>query len=169
MDRSDSNRHVFNAAVTLAQAIGGKLMLLHVLSAQEQGYPDASLMSKMMEDPDISREEAARIYLQQLETFKEKGTNLLRSRAQEAMTAGVATEISQTQGNPGYSICDLARTWGADLIMMGRRSDAFLAKLFLESSSNYVNHHAPCSVLVVRNQTANPTKIAVAQTDHVPF
>lgn len=47
-------------------------------------------------------------------------------------------------------ICELARNWNADLIILGRRGRTGLSELLLGSVSNYVLHHAPCSVLTVQ-------------------
>jgi len=77
----------------------------------------ASLQSGLLRDAGGG----CKAYLEQLEVFKEQGLNLLRSRTEEATAAGVDTEFIHTPGSPGYVICDLARTWGAGLIVMGRR------------------------------------------------
>ncbi|MFN6036632.1 MAG: universal stress protein, partial [Dolichospermum sp.] len=74
---------------------------------------------------------------------------MLQSFTSQANTAGINTEFTQNSGNPGRMICELARTWNADLIMMGRRGRSGLAEFFLGSQSNYVLHHAPCSVQIV--------------------
>ncbi|MGF1602952.1 MAG: universal stress protein [Thermosynechococcaceae cyanobacterium] len=58
-------------------------------------------------------------------------------------------ETQQPLGDAGFSICDVARTWQADVIIVGRRSRAYLSKLFLGSVSNYISHHSPCSVFIV--------------------
>jgi len=52
--------------------------------------------------------------------FEKQGLELPRSRTDEANAAGVNAEFTQNI-SPGRTICDLARTWGADLIVMGRR------------------------------------------------
>ena len=152
MDDSAIGEHVFNEALYLAKATEAKLMLLHVLSMDEKGYPDNAFLPNPTDASGGFINQSVRTYLEQLETFKEYGLNLLRSRADEAKLAGVPTEFTQTLGSPGYSICDLARTWEADLIMTGRRSRSLVSKLFLGSVSNYVNHNAPCSVLTVHSQ-----------------
>ncbi|MGP1384853.1 MAG: universal stress protein [Thainema sp.] len=43
----------------------------------------------------------------------------------------------------------LAKNWGADLIMMGSHGRKGLNEMLLGSASNYVVHHATCSVMVV--------------------
>lgn len=47
-------------------------------------------------------------------------------------------------------ICDVARSWKADLIVLGRRGYSGVKELFLGSVSNYVLHHTPCSILTVQ-------------------
>lgn len=74
---------------------------------------------------------------------------MLRSLTESAIAAGVKTDFAQTSGSPGQAICNLDRTWGADLIVVGRWGRSGLNELLFGSVSNYVLHHAPCSVLVV--------------------
>lgn len=47
----------------------------------------------------------------------------------------------------------MARTWSADLILVGSRGLKGLKEMFLGSVGNYVTHHAPCSALIVRTDT----------------
>ncbi len=152
MDDSAIGEHVFNESLTLAKATGAKLMLLHVISMDEEGYPDTAFLPDPADASGVFMNRSVKNYLEQLEAFKESGLKLLQSRAAKAKSFGVPTEITQTLGSPGYSICDLARTWEADLIMTGRRSRTLVSKLFLGSVSNYVNHNAPCSVMTVHSQ-----------------
>jgi nucleotide-binding universal stress UspA family protein len=53
------------------------------------------------------------------------------------------------KGNPEQEIVEIARSWGADLIVVGSHGRGFWGRL-LGSVSDGVLHHAPCSVLVVR-------------------
>lgn len=123
-------------------------MLLHVLSASEKGYPDLPFLSSMDYYPGRN-DVIVKTYLEQLEAFKAEGLERLRSLTEMATKAGVSTEFTQTPGVPGDTICDLARTWNADLIIMGRRGRAGITELLMGSVSNYVTHHAYCSVLTV--------------------
>ena len=61
------------------------------------------------------------------------------------------TEFRQLPGSPGRTICHLAWSWQADLIIVGNQGRSRIGELLLGSVSNYVLHHAPCSVLTVKN------------------
>ena len=151
IDDSAIGAHVFNEALFLAKARGTRLMLLHVLSMDEKGYPDTAFLPDPADASGVTMERSVNAYLQKLEAFKTAGLNRLREQANTAQLSGVPTDFTQTLGSPGYSICDLARTWGADLIITGRRSRSLVNKLFLGSVSHYVNHNAPCSVMTIHS------------------
>jgi nucleotide-binding universal stress UspA family protein len=53
------------------------------------------------------------------------------------------------KGPPDLEIVELAREWGADLIVVGSHGRGFWGRL-LGSVSDAVAHHAPCTVMVVR-------------------
>lgn len=63
------------------------------------------------------------------------------------------TELDLTaqviRGFPDQVIIDEARSWNADLIVVGSHGRGFWGRM-LGSVSSGVVHHAPCSVLVVR-------------------
>ena len=148
MDSSEIGKQVFDEAVSLAKALHANLMLLHVLSANEEDSPGIPGMPGLDYYP-WRRDDVPSDYRQQWDTFESQYLALLRSRADEATKAGISAEVTQRLGSRGENICDLAQTWGADLIVMGRRGRSGIGELVLGSVSNYVLHHAPCSVLVV--------------------
>jgi nucleotide-binding universal stress UspA family protein len=55
------------------------------------------------------------------------------------------------KGKPEKEIVEEAENWGADLIIMGSHGYGFWRRSLLGSVSESVVHHAPCSVLVVKN------------------
>jgi nucleotide-binding universal stress UspA family protein len=57
-------------------------------------------------------------------------------------------------GDPKRLIVEEAENWDADLIVTGSHGYGLWERMILGSVSNSVIHHAPCSVLVVRSQTA---------------
>jgi nucleotide-binding universal stress UspA family protein len=146
------DRHVFEQALDLAKANGATLMLLHVLSLDAEDDPStSSYPASLGYFPELNSQIMSK-YQERWKTREEEGIEILRSLTAEATEAGVATEFSQNLGSPGKTICTIAKTWEADLIVLGRRGISGLEKLFVGSSSNYVLHHAPCSVLVVQTE-----------------
>ena len=162
IDSSYLSEHVFNEALSIAKATGANLMLLHVLSLEEQTLPNMPVISSFNYYTAISGD-SLEIYREQWQAFEQQGLSLLRSHQDAARKAGVATEFSQTVGSPGRSICDVAQNWHADLVVMGRRGIAGLNELLLGSVSNYVLHHAPCSVLTVQHQAADEPGVAQSE------
>ncbi|NDJ16112.1 universal stress protein [Myxacorys almedinensis] len=151
IDRSSESRSVFEAALAMAKASHASLMVLHVLSPFDETYPTDPYIGV----PTI----ATQVYLDRWKEQEQIGIEILRSLQTEATYAGVPTEFTQNLGEPGRTICALAKTWNADLILIGRRGLNGLSELFLGSVSNYVVHHAPCSVLIVQKQPhAHPTE-----------
>jgi len=148
LDRSEVGQKVFDQALSLAQLTQASLMLLHVLSPEEEGSPYVPMVSNFDYYPGLNSQ-SFELYQKQWETFKTQGIHMLQSFCAQANTAGITTEFTQNLGNPGRLICDLARSYDADLIVMGRRGRSGLTELFLGSVSNYVLHHAPCSVHIV--------------------
>lgn len=154
IDRSTVKQEVFEEALSLAKANQARLILLHVLSGEESGSPIMSVYPIAGDhylhlDPQIGRM-ANELYHRQWDAFEAEGLNILRSFARKAISAGVNTEFTQITGHPSSTICDFARSCHADTIVIGRRGNSGLKEMFLGSVSNYVVHHAPCSVLLVR-------------------
>jgi nucleotide-binding universal stress UspA family protein len=144
---------VVQDAIGLAKLTHARLMLLHVLSPVDEGYP-----MPVYPIPDSAyygiHEEAIKNYATQWQTYERQGIEFLKQLVNAAGSAEVLAELTQTVGEPGRAICALAATWDADLILLGRRGHKGLSELFLGSVSNYVLHYAPCSVLTIQGKTS---------------
>lgn len=151
LDQSELGERVFAEALTLAQAAGGELRLLHALCPGEEGCPQMPNLSSLEYYPGLDGH-LLELYGEQWRIYEERGRDLGCAQAARAIAAGVPTEFSQMTGSPGRLICDVARTWGADLILVGRRGRVGVQEFLLGSVSNYVLHHAPCSVLVINRE-----------------
>ena len=163
IDHSPSSKQVFEKALSIAKADDANLILLHVLSIEESGSP---LMSRYLVqhkercihvDPRIMRL-ANEADEREWAEFKQKGIELLSSYSKKAIAAGVQTEFSQITGQPGSTICEFAQSCHADVIVIGRRGLSGLKEMFLGSVSNYVTHHAPCSILLVQTPILEESK-----------
>ncbi|MEA5507155.1 universal stress protein [Halotia wernerae UHCC 0503] len=160
LDRSEMGQQVFEQALALAKLTQANLLLLHVLSPEEEGSPYLPMLSNVDYYPGFSGR-SFELYQKQWDSFKDEGVKMLQSLSAQANTAGISTEFTQILGNPGRTICKLAANWGADLIVMGRRGRSGLTELFLGSVSNYVMHHVSCSVYIVHYpiNVQNPEKV----------
>ena len=148
LDRSDMVKQVFEQGLALAKLTQAHLLLLHVLSSEEEGSPYIPVLSNMDYYPGWNGQHFE-LYQRQWEKFKHAGLEMLQSFCAEANREEVNTEFRQVLGNPSRKICELATIWNADLIMMGRRGRSGITEVLLGSVSNYVVHHAPCSVHIV--------------------
>ncbi|MFN6568056.1 universal stress protein [Dendronalium sp. ChiSLP03b] len=167
LDRSQIAKQVFEEALALAKGTQANLLLLHVLSPTEEGSPYLPMLSNMEYYPGFTSQ-SFELYQKQWDSFKNEGVEILQSFSAQANTIGISTEFTQIVGHPGPTICKIATTWDADLIIMGRRGRSGLAELFLGSVSNYVLHHAPCSVHIVHHPISvqNAEKVVVETTNN---
>ena len=129
-------------------------MLLHVFSLAEQNYRTTLLASELVDEQgdELRYKSLQETYQEKWQQWEEQGREFLNSLSIEAQKAGVHSEFTQTWGEPGLDIGELAQTWSAELIIVGSRGLTGMKEMFLGSISNYVTHHAPCSVLIVREE-----------------
>ena len=80
----------------------------------------------------------------------EAGRRLVERAAARLRAAGFQVDASVRPGQVRSLVVDVARKWRADLIMVGSHGRKGLARILLGSVSDYVAHHAPCSVQIVR-------------------
>lgn len=159
IDNVEHHQPIVDQAVSLAKMTHCCLMLLHVLSTEETDYVDIykQRINQLQYYP-AARDELQQ-YLQERQKYDEQRLELLRKRTAEITAMGVPTEFIQNIGEPGRNICELAQTWEADLIVMGRRGCSGLSEFLLGSVSNYVLHHASCSVLILQSQVKISPKV----------
>ena len=163
VDNSESNQQVFDEAVSLARVTNARLMLLHVLSPFDEQYVDPLFLQPTILYPQLQRNNST--YLNDWEKLKENRLNWLNWLCQQATQLGVKAEFSQNIGEPSRIICDIAQNWEADVIVIGRRGRRGLSELLMGSVSNYVLHHASCSVFTV--QGIIPGENEIGQTGKV--
>lgn len=64
--------------------------------------------------------------------------------------AGFAVEKHAREGDPAQAIIDVAAESSADLIVVGARGTTAVRRFLLGSVSSKLAHHAPTSLLIVR-------------------
>jgi nucleotide-binding universal stress UspA family protein len=66
--------------------------------------------------------------------------------------AGFAVEKYALEGDPAHAIIDVATEQKADLIAVGARGTTGLRRFMLGSVASKLSHHAPASLLIVREE-----------------
>ena len=155
MDLSEMGQEVLRNALSLALQNKANLMLLHVLSGEEENSPLPIPPDLKQLYPAVGNDLTLESWREEWEEFEQTGLNILQSRSEAATRAGVQTQYQQITGTAGKTICHVATEWKADLIVVGHRGLSGVKELLLGSVSNYVLHHAPCSVLIVQPTTVN--------------
>lgn len=83
--------------------------------------------------------------------------------AREALAArGWSADGEVVDGDPRDRIVEIARTWKADLVVVGGRGLTRLAEALLGSVSTAVLRRAPCPVLVVKGRPTGLARAVVA-------
>jgi nucleotide-binding universal stress UspA family protein len=149
MGDSPESEKVLEAGLMLAENFGAEISILHVLTLIRSGFEAADNPFSGGNYP-IMTDLAIQQYQQQLQDCEKLGMERLQSYAKQATDRHITAEIFQNTGDPGRTICDLAKKQVTDLIVLGRHQQSVLSDIFLGSTSNYVLHHAPCSVMVIQ-------------------
>jgi nucleotide-binding universal stress UspA family protein len=77
---------------------------------------------------------------------------LLARAANEFSGSGATVQTDAREGDPAAVILELAEEQGADLIVVGARGATGLQRFLMGSVASKLVHHAPCSVLIVRER-----------------
>jgi nucleotide-binding universal stress UspA family protein len=143
---SAESQEILTAGLTLAEKIGAEILLLHVINPlTPTGFsPLVGGMFPMVNEIALDQ------YAKEWREYEQRGIGKLQTYAVQAKERGVPVEVSQNFGNSGAMICEVAKNWSAEAIVMGRNQKSIMSEIFLGSTSNYVLHHAPCSVMVIQ-------------------
>ena len=148
---SPESAEVFKSGLTLAEKYGAQISILHVLNLFQNGFevvgtPFIGGTYPMMSDLAILQ------YQKELQDREQQGMERLEAYVREARARNIKADIYQKLGDAGRTICETAKNYAADVIVMGRNQKSMLSEIFFGSTSNYVLHHAPCSVLVIQQK-----------------
>ncbi len=131
-------------AVAQAIALGGEILLVTVLEAAGAYFPNILLPTgdwvTVPGPPDRDLEKL----------LIEAAENLLAHYQRECEAAGRTVQTRLVRGAPRETLCQVAAQEQPDILAMGSRGLGSVERLMLGSVSDYVVHHAPCPVLVVR-------------------
>lgn len=145
IDRSQQGEIVFNKALEIAKENNARLTIFHCLPIDTRENPGlyADIYGQNLGN-------YARAIQEHLDREKEHTRQWLTAYCDRAVRSGILADWDWQFGNPGRCIQKVAKQWQPDLIILGRRGHNGLQEMMLGSTSNYIVHHASCSVLVVQ-------------------
>jgi nucleotide-binding universal stress UspA family protein len=83
------------------------------------------------------------------ERLEKESLSKLHGYVKQLEEIGISVTTKHILGNPAPVICSVARELEVDTIIVGRGGRRGIAEAVLGSVSNYVFHHAPCSVWAI--------------------
>ena len=170
LDTDEDCSSVFHQALDQAMATGAVLKLLSaIMPANNNTMPLAAYYPEFVGYPMTVSNQMWEDCLKRYNIYKKNAKAKLMRLAKQAAAVGIRAEVIQVEGAPGQAICDRAKSDSTDLIIMGSHGRKGLSEIFMGSVSNYVTHHAPCSVLIIhtppnnqdQKETAEVTEVAV--------
>ncbi len=135
VDGSTPSVDACHFAMDLASQTHAQLTFLFVIETP-QVIPFGPLSGYVTTSPARSEEDV------------KKAEALVEQIAHERPGVQVITRVEL--GEPVDTICEVAKTIAADLVVVGARGHNAAQRFLLGSVSDRVVHHAPCPVMVVR-------------------
>jgi nucleotide-binding universal stress UspA family protein len=150
VDSSNIGQKVFQEGLTVAKNNQAEVLLIHVLSSEEDNSPLPIPPDITEFYPAAGNELTLESWRSQWEAYEKQGLEMLTEYITKAEKQDVQVVSRQLAGSPGKTICQIAKQEQVDLIIIGHRGLRGLSELLLGSVSNYVLHHSTCSVLIVQ-------------------
>ncbi|MBD1811062.1 universal stress protein [Microcoleus vaginatus DQ-U2] len=150
LDDSELGHRVFTQALELALSDRAQVMLFNCVTVSTVGQTAVPIPVDLGLNVELM-DQAYQAQRLRLDRDVKQASGLLKNYCDAAAKKGLQVEFDcKMDGDPGHCICESAENWGADLIVLGRRGRTGFTEAFLGSVSNYVVHHASCSVLVIQ-------------------
>jgi nucleotide-binding universal stress UspA family protein len=146
VDYSENDEKLLHKAIALAKGTEISIVLLHVFSFFD---PMPTRSEDQTAKSTTASDGSAGPSPQTWESLEKASLDKLQTYAQQVEAVGISVTQYHVLGHPAPIICKLARELDIDTILMGRGGHRGMAKAILGSVSNYVFHHAPCSVWVI--------------------
>lgn len=140
VDFSEYATQALEYALDLANKLGARVTLLHVIQSLPLGGVDMGVVIPYT-------------YIQDLEA---EIMNSMQAYLERVTAAGLEGDIAVVHGVPFHEIIETAKTQQVDLIVMGTHGRTGLQHVLLGSVAEKVVRLAPCPVLVVRQPTVVP-------------
>jgi nucleotide-binding universal stress UspA family protein len=139
-DFSSASRAAFARAVAMAKAERAQLLLVHVMTPAipPLGMGDGYVSPKLYDEMERS--------------MRAHGQQQIDKLMAKAQAAKVRVRGLLLEGTPADRIVRAARSYHADVIVIGTHGRTGLARVFLGSVAERVVGTAPCPVLTVRGK-----------------
>lgn len=146
VDRSSIAQKVFETAAYLGKNFQCELNFVNVLSSELIDHSIGMTSFSMGNEVEILEQ-----LQEESEKLKQESLETLKYWVKKAKDEGVnSATYTQLYGNAAKAICEKAKEWEADLILMGRRGHSTFSEFFLGSVSSAVIHRCSCSVHLVQ-------------------
>jgi len=129
-DFSERSQAAVRTATRLAEQCGAKITLLHVVQLPALGCPEAELV------------------VGEIITASSRSLSEIANRIPTALIHGRLVRLSMQ--SPEQEIIETARQISADLIVVAMHDCSPFTRVLLGSTTEYLVRHAPCTVLVAR-------------------
>jgi nucleotide-binding universal stress UspA family protein len=144
---SQNTSVVFKESIELVRCTKGQLLLVYIIDWEADESED---LIGTIGDRSVTGENLG-VRKEYLAHKFDRARKYLQPFEDRAKEEGIAFEVKIEVGSPSEKICQIAKDWQADLISIGSRGYCGITEAILGSVSNYVTHHAHCSVLIVRD------------------
>jgi nucleotide-binding universal stress UspA family protein len=147
-DLSESARHAFGYAASLADRYGAKIVILHVI---EDFSPSVTFQLATMFGEEKWREVRDHRAEEVLETLRKRLANFCREALPDAAACDFAAgDVVVKSGDPVNQILEQAEQGDCDLIVMGTHGQGRFAEALMGSTARRVVRRSGTPVLVVR-------------------
>ena len=136
VDGSDVSNHALEEGLSLAKALGSRVILVYIVDMTIAAMPEAEL--------GVANAEIMR------RSFIEQGNNVIRAAEAAARAKGVPYESVIEEGDVHDGIVETADKRGVELVVMGTHGRRGLNRLLLGSVAQSVTKRAHCPVLLIR-------------------
>lgn len=147
IDGSEPGKHALERTIQLAQ---GQSDAAIVLLSVVEPVPDAYYPDMMPGNNDLGTSWQGISAPEVMESARARAHEALEAAEARCREAEIACTSHAKFGTPRTTICDIAAEEDPDILAIGSRGLGTMERLLLGSVSDYVVHHAPCPVLVVR-------------------
>jgi universal stress protein A len=131
-DGSEDSARARNAAVDLARETSSELHVVHVGLLSPWAVPDT------LSDAQFGR-------------LRQQAQQVLDSEVEKIQQAGgTIADVHLKMGRADVEVVRLSQQIGAGLLVIGNRGQGTIARILLGSDAESIVRHAPCPVMVVR-------------------